>query len=56
MNNRELEQLEKNSTYMMRVSPEIKDKVVSENLNELCRVVKREIKKSELVVIVMKIN
>jgi hypothetical protein len=56
MTPRELERLEKDSTYMMRVNPEIKDQVVTEYLNELCRVVKKEVKRSEIVVIVKSIN
>jgi len=56
MTPRELERLEKDSIYMIRVNPDIKDQVLSGDLNELCRVIKKEIKKSELVVIVMKVN
>jgi hypothetical protein len=53
MNEKQLKQLEKDSIYTMRVSPDIKDQVVSGYLNELCRVVKREVKKGEVVVMVM---
>jgi hypothetical protein len=56
MNNREMERLEKDSTYMMRVNPEIKDQVVSEYLNELCRVVKKEVKRTDLIVFVLKLT
>ncbi len=55
MTDKELEKLEKNSLYTMKVSPEIKDQVVSGYLNELCRVVKKEVRKREVVVLVMKI-
>jgi hypothetical protein len=55
MNEKQLQQLEKDSIYMMKVSPDIKDQVVSGYLNELCRVVKKEVRKKEVVVLVMKI-
>jgi hypothetical protein len=53
MNQKELVRLEKDSIYTMRVNPDIKDQVVSGYLNELCRVVKKEVKKREVVVMVM---
>ncbi len=56
MTDKELEKLEKNSLYTMKVSPDIKDQVVSGYLNELCRVVKKEVKRSEVVVLVIKNN
>ena len=55
MNEKQLQQLEKDSIYTMRVNPDIKDQVVSGYLNELCRVVKKEVKKDELMVIVIRI-
>ncbi len=54
MTEKELEKLEKNSLYTMKVSPDIKEQVVSGYLNELCRVVKKEVKRSEVIVVVMK--
>jgi hypothetical protein len=56
MTPRELERLEKDSIYTMRVNPDIKDQVVSGYLNELSRVVKKEVKKDNMVVLVMKIS
>jgi len=56
MTPRELERLEKDSIYTMRVNSDIKDQVVSSYLNELCRVIKKEVKKEEIVVMVMKVN
>ena len=53
MNEKQLQQLEKNSIYTIRVNPDIKDQVVSGYLNELCRVVKKEVRKSEVIVCVM---
>ncbi len=56
MTDKELEKLEKNSLYTMKVSPDIKEQVVSGYLNELCRVVKKELRKSEVVVLVIKVT
>jgi len=56
MNQKELVRLEKDSIYTMRVNPDIKEQVVSGYLNELCRVVKKEVKRDGLVVMVIKIN
>ncbi len=56
MKDKELEKLEKNSLYTMKVSPDIKEQVVSGYLNELCRVVKKEVRKSEVIVTVIKIT
>jgi len=55
MNQKELVRLEKDSIYTMRVNPDIKEQVVSGYLNELCRVVKKEVKRDRLVVMVIKI-
>ncbi len=54
MTDKELEKLEKNSLYMMKVSPDIKEQVVSGYLNELFRVVKKEVKRNEVIVVVIK--
>ncbi len=56
MTDKELEKLEKNSLYTMKVSPDIKEQVVLGYLNELCRVVKKEVRKSEVIVTVIKIT
>ncbi len=56
MNEKQLQQLKKDSIYMMRVNPEIRDQVVSGYLNELCRVVKKEVKRSEIFVLVLDKN
>ena len=53
MNQRELERLEKDSIYTMRVSSDLKDQVINSNLNDLVKVVKTNVKKKELVVLVI---
>jgi hypothetical protein len=53
MTPRELEQLEKKSIYTIRVNDNLKDHVINGYLNELNKVIKRETKKKELMVIVI---
>lgn len=53
MNQRELEQLEKRSIYSLRINGDLKDSVVNGYLNEVNKVVKREVKRKELVVLVV---
>ena len=53
MTPRELEQLEKKSIYTMRINDDLKDQVINGYLNELNRVVKTNVKKRELVVLVI---
>ena len=50
---RELEQLEKKSLFSLRVNGDLKDSVIQSYLNELNKVIKKEIKRKELVIIVM---
>jgi hypothetical protein len=56
MNIKELEQLDKKSIYTTRINDDLKNQVVYEQLNELNKVIKREMKKNELIVLVMKVN
>ena len=52
MNQRELERLEKDSVYTMKVSSDLKDQVINGYLNELNKVIKANLKRKELVVLV----
>ena len=54
MNEKQLQQLERDSIYTMRINPDIKDQVVTGYLNELCREVKKEVKNKEILVFVIK--
>ena len=56
MNQRELERLEKDSIYTMRVSSDLKDQVINGYLNDLVKVVKKEVKRKNLVAIVIEGN
>ena len=53
MNPRELEQLEKKSIYTIRINDDLKDQVINGYLNELNKVVKTNVKRKELVVLVI---
>jgi hypothetical protein len=56
MNKRELEQLEKKSIYTLRMSDDLKDQVINGYLNELNKVIKTNVKKKELVILVFENN
>jgi hypothetical protein len=56
MTDKELEKLEKSSLYTMRADPTIKDQVVTNQLNELNRIVKKEVKRNKLMLMVIEIN
>ncbi|MBT8567222.1 hypothetical protein G6698_04330 [Polynucleobacter paneuropaeus] len=53
MNQRELERLEKDSIYTMKVNSDLKDQVINGYLNELNKVIKTNVKRKNLVVLVM---
>ena len=53
MTSRELEQLDKKSIYTLRMNDDFKDQVINGYLSELNKVVKTNVKKKELVVIVI---
>jgi hypothetical protein len=53
MNQRELERLEKDSVYTMKVSSDLKDQVINGYLNELNKVIKTNVKKKSLVIMVV---
>jgi len=53
---RELDQLEKKSLYFLRLNGDIKDQVVQSYLNELSKVVKTQIKRKKLIVLIVEEN
>jgi ABC-type hemin transport system substrate-binding protein len=53
MNTRELEQLKKKSIHYVELSSDYKDQVIQSHLNELSKVVKKEVKRKNLVVLVV---
>ncbi len=56
MTDKELEKLEKNSLYTMRADPTIKDQVVTNQLNKLNQIVKKEVKRNNIAILVTKIS
>ena len=56
MNQKELERLEKDSIYTLLINNDLKDQVVNGYLNELNKVVKKEVKRSKVALIVIRIN
>jgi len=53
MTPRELERLEKESIYTLRINDDLKDQVINGYLNDLVKVVKREVKKKEVVILIL---
>jgi hypothetical protein len=56
MTQKELERLEKDSIYTVRVNSDLKDQVINGYLSELSKVIKTNVKKNGLVVMVIKEN
>jgi hypothetical protein len=56
MTEKELAQLEKKAVFTMRADPTIKDQVVNANLNQLTQLVKREVKRNKILVLIAKLN
>jgi hypothetical protein len=52
MNKRELEQLEKKSIFTIRINGDLKDQVINGYLNEMNKIIKTNVKKKELVMLV----
>jgi len=53
---REISQLEKKSMYTLRLTRDIKDQVVQCHLNELSKIVKTQVKRKKLVILVVEEN
>jgi hypothetical protein len=56
MTPRELEQLEKKSIYTLQINDDLKDQVINGYLNELNKIIKTNVKKKDVVVLVMEKN
>jgi len=50
---RELERLERDSIYTLRINSDLKDSVIQSQLNELSKVVKKEVRRKNLVVFII---
>jgi hypothetical protein len=55
MTPRELEQLEKKSIYTIQINYDLKDQVINGYLNKLNKLVKTNVKKKDLVVLVIEL-
>jgi hypothetical protein len=56
MTPRELEQLEKKSIFTLKMNDDLKDQVINGYLNELNKVIKTNVKKKDLVILVIENN
>ena len=56
MNQKDMERLEKESIYTITMSNLLKDQVINSHLNELNRVIKTNIRKKDLKIIVTESN
>ena len=50
---KELEQLKKKSIHYVELSSDLKDQVIQSQMNEVNKVVKKEVKRKDLVVLVI---
>jgi uncharacterized protein YihD (DUF1040 family) len=53
MNQRELERLEKDSIYTLRINNDLKDQVINGYLSDLNKVIKTNVRRRELVILVI---
>jgi len=56
MNEQQIKNLERSAIFTLRIHDSLKESVVNDYLEDLSKKVKKEVKRSELVVIVMKVN
>ena len=56
MNSREIEHLEKKSIYSIRMNDDLKESVIKSYLDELNRVVKKNSRRNNLIVFVLKVD
>ncbi len=56
MNEQQIKNLERNAVYTLRIHDGLKESTVNDYLDELTKRVKKEVKRNELAVIVMKVS
>ena len=56
MNEQQIKNLERNAIYTLRIHDSLKESVVNNYLEDLSKKIKKEVKRNELVVIVMKVS
>ena len=56
MNDQQIKNLERSAIYILRIHDGLKESVVNDYLEDLSKKVKKEVKRSELAVIVIKVS
>ena len=56
MNEQQIKNLERNAIFTLRIHDGLKESVVNDYLEDLSKKVKKEVKRSELAVIVVKVS
>lgn len=56
MNEQQIKNLERSAIFTLRIHDGLKESVVNDYLDDLTKKVKKEVKRTELVVFVMKVN
>ena len=56
MNSREIEQIEKKSIYSLKVCNELRDSIINSYLIELNKVIKSNLKKKKLVILIVEVS
>jgi len=56
MNTREIEQLERKSIHSVRLSNDLKDAVIEKNLDNIYKIVKLQVKKKSLAILIVEEN
>jgi len=56
MNEQQIKNIERSAIYTLRIHDGLKESVVNDYLEDLSKKVKKEVKRSELAVIVVKVN
>ena len=56
MNDQQIKNLERSAIYTLRIHDGLKESVVNDYLEDLSKKIKKEVKRNELVVIVMKVS
>jgi len=56
MNEQQIKNLERSAIFTLRIHDGLKESIVNDNLDDLTKKVKKEVKRSELAVIVVKVS
>jgi hypothetical protein len=56
MNEQQIKNLERNAIFTLRIHDGLKESVMNDYLEDLSKKVKKEVKRSELAVVIVKVN